>query len=304
MILVFGSLNVDFVTAVARLPVAGETALGSDYQLHPGGKGANQALAAARSGADVALFGAVGQDQLAQEALALLGPAGINTAGVVTCPGPTGAAFIAVDAAGANQIVVAAGANAKATADKLIVHPVCDKDILLLQYEVPEAEAIRAARHVKQQGGKVILNTAPAGPISPQMLANLDILIMNEHEAAVVVQSLDPHLDLLDPVELVRHCERLTQKACIVTLGSAGAIGLWDGVERRIPAPPVTVVDTTAAGDAFVGAFAAALAKGYGFTGALQRGVAAGSLACTRVGAQPSLPFSTQIEALVAGSFV
>ncbi|MGH6781802.1 MAG: PfkB family carbohydrate kinase, partial [Sphingomonadaceae bacterium] len=186
MITVFGSLNVDLVTPVERLPGAGETVMGPGYALHPGGKGANQALAARRAGAEVVLAGAVGRDAFAEVALSLLAADGVDLARVERVEAPTGAAFIAVDAAGANQIVVAAGANAHARADGLQDLPLGKRNILLLQREVPEEACIAAARLAKQAGGRVILNLAPAGSPAPELLDCLDMLIVNEHEALVL----------------------------------------------------------------------------------------------------------------------
>ena len=302
MIVVFGSLNVDLVTAVERLPGAGETVIGPAYELHPGGKGANQALAARRAGAEVMLIGAVGRDAFAEIALSLLAADGVDLARVVRVEAPTGAAFIAVDAAGSNQIVVAAGANAMARADALANLPLGEDDILLLQREVPEAQCLAAARLMKRAGGRVILNLAPAGPPADELLDCLDILVVNEHEALILAQSLG--WSERAPEEIARRCDAQRGIACIVTLGAQGAVGWQGGVRRAIAAPVVAVVDTVAAGDSFTGAFAAALSIGYGFSGALQRGLAAGSLACTVAGAQPSVPRREAIEALVGQSFL
>ncbi|WP_439495479.1 ribokinase [Bosea sp. (in: a-proteobacteria)] len=302
MITVFGSLNVDLVTAVERLPGAGETVIGPAYALHPGGKGANQALAARRAGAEVALIGAVGRDAFAEIALSLLAADGVDLAGVARVDAPTGAAFIAVDAAGANQIVVAAGANALASAQALSAMALGKRDVLLLQREVPEAECIAAARLVRKAGGRVILNLAPAGVPAAELLDNLDILIVNEHEAAVLAGALG--WGELVPDALAQRVDAERGVACIVTLGADGVVGWHGGVRRRLEAPEVEVVDTVAAGDSFVGAFAAALDAGYGFSSALQRGLAAGSLACTVVGAQPSVPRRAEIEALAGHAFL
>lgn len=302
MIVVFGSLNVDLVTMVERLPAPGETVMGPDYALHPGGKGGNQALAARRAGAEVALVGAVGRDAFAGTALSLLAREGVDTSLVAQVAAPTGAAFIAVDAGGANQIVVAAGANAYASARALHELELGERDILLLQREVQEVECIAAAEIVKKAGGRVILNLAPAGPPAPELLAATDILIVNEHEALVLGRALGwPELD---PDAIAQRVDSERGIACIVTLGAEGVVGWQGGVRRSLPAPKVEVVDTVAAGDSFVGAFAAALAAGYGLSGALQRGLAAGSLACTVAGAQPSVPRQEQIEALVGASFL
>lgn len=302
MIVVFGSLNVDLVTPVARLPKAGETAMGPDYALHPGGKGANQALAARRAGAEVVLVGAVGRDGFAAVALSLLEADGVDLRHVARLEAPTGAAFIAVDDAGANQIVVAAGANAQASAAVLSQLPLGESDILLLQREVPEPECLIAARAMKRAGGRVILNLAPAGSPSPDLLACLDILIVNEHEALALGEAFG--WATLEPDAFAQRVDAERKLACIVTLGADGLVGWHGGVRRRLDAPRVAVVDTVAAGDSFCGAFAAALAAGYGFSGALQRGLAAGSLACVMAGAQPSVPRREAIEALVGTSFL
>ncbi|CAN7573422.1 ribokinase [Bosea sp. LjRoot90] len=302
MIIIFGSLNVDLVTLVERLPGAGETVLGPGYALHPGGKGANQALAARRAGADVTLVGAVGRDGFAEIAIRLLAEDGVDLRHVARTKAPTGAAFIAVDADGANQIVVAAGANALAKADTVEELKPGEGDLLLLQREVPERECLRAARAVRAGGGRVILNLAPAGAPAPELLALTDILIVNEHEALILARSLG--WDETDPDAIAQRIDGERGIACIVTLGAAGAVGWHGGVRRRLEAPAVEAVDTVAAGDSFVGAFAAALQAGFGFSGALQRGLAAGSLACTVAGAQPSVPRRAAIEALVGKSFL
>jgi ribokinase len=302
MIVVFGSINIDLVTQVERLPGAGETVLGPDYAIHPGGKGANQALAARRAGAAVTLVGATGRDAFGETALALLAADGVELGPVARIDAPTGAAFIAIDREGANQIVVAAGANAGARPDALRQMPLGSGDILLLQREVPEAACLDAARLMKQAGGRVILNLAPAGAPSPALLDLVDTLIVNEHEALVLAQSLEwPERD---PDDIARRLDAERGIIGIVTLGAAGVVGWQSGVRRRLAAPQVAVVDTVAAGDSFTGAFAAALAAGYGLSGALQRGLAAGSLACTQAGAQPSIPRAAEITALVGEAFL
>ncbi|WP_186417636.1 ribokinase [Bosea sp. CS1GBMeth4] len=302
MIIVFGSLNVDLVTPVERLPGPGETVIGPGYALHPGGKGANQALAARRAGAAVTLVGAVGRDGFAGIALDLLAKDGVELSHVARLEAPTGAAFIAVDAHGANQIVVAAGANALAKADAVAGLRPGEGDLLLLQREVPEAECLRAAKAMRAGGGRVILNLAPAGTPAPELLALTDILIVNEHEALILARSFG--WGETEPDAIARRIDGERGIACIVTLGAAGAVGWHGGVRRRLEAPVVDAVDTVAAGDSFVGAFAAALQAGFGFSGAVQRGLAAGSLACTVAGAQPSVPRREAIEALVGSSFL
>lgn len=301
MIVVFGSINLDFIATLDRLPQPGETALGSTYITAPGGKGANQALAAARLGAKVKMIGAVGRDAVALEALALLREAGVDLTGVRDVELPTGAAFIGVDAKGENLIMVASGANAAVKADALRHVNLTEKDILLVQREVPERELVNAIGYAHAQGARVILNAAPAGRVPPELLLALDVLIVNEHEAGVVARGLG--LDASEPEEVAREIDARHGVATIVTLGSAGAIGWTGGVRRPVSAPAITAVDTVGAGDCFCGAFAAALDAGFGFTGALARGVAAGSLACRTKGAQPSFPAKADLENAMEGWF-
>lgn len=295
MIVVFGSVNVDFVTRVTTIPKPGETVLGPVYDVIPGGKGANQALAARRAGADVRMAGAVGEDPFAAIGLRLLLEAGVDVSAVARVKAPTGAAFITVDQHGENAITVASGANAFASAQSLHTIPLGPKDTLLLQREVPEAEVLAAARFAQSKGARVVLNVAPAGRVSDELASAVSMILVNEHEARVVAEGFG--LPAVDAEAAAREIAAVRNIACIVTLGAEGAVGWTDGVRRHVPAFKVDVVDTTAAGDAFCGAFAAALDQGFGFTGALTRGVAAGSLACTVHGAQPSLPSKVEIEA-------
>ena len=296
MIVVFGSINVDLVTRVAKIPAPGETVLGPSYDVIAGGKGANQALAARRAGAAVALVGAVGADGFAETALALLRADGVDLAGLAVVDAPTGAAFISVDARGENAIVVASGANARTKASQLAPLRLGSGDILLLQREVPDTEGEAAARLAKARGARVILNLAPAGAITEAYLRTLDVLIMNEHEAQAVSDTFQ--LGLSDPTAIAEAVDARFGIAAIVTLGAQGAAGSSGGALQRVGAPKVTVVDTTAAGDAFTGAFAAALDRGLAVSEAMQDGAAAGSLACTKRGAQPSLPRLAEIRAL------
>jgi ribokinase len=299
MIVVFGSINIDLVTPVERLPGPGETVLGPGYALHPGGKGANQALAARRAGADVVLIGATGRDRFADAALALLTAEGVDLDHIAQVDEPTGAAFIATDREGANQIIVAAGANAALRPDALRQLELAAEDILLLQREVPEDACLEAARAMKRAGGRVILNLAPAEAPSPALLDQLDLLIVNEHEAMVLAQALGWREQ--DPDAIARRLDHEKRIATVATLGGAGVVAWIDGIRHRLPAPDVVVVDTVAAGDSFTGAFAAALAAGKDMAAALRDGLAAGSLACTRRGAQPSIPYAREIAALAAG---
>jgi ribokinase len=301
VIVVFGSINVDLVTKVGHIPIPGETVLGPSYSIIPGGKGANQALAARRAGATVALVGATGRDGFADTALSLLRQEGVDLSAVAACEEPTGAAFIAVDARGENAIVVAAGANGQARAEQIKGLAWQSGDYLLLQRETPDAEGEAAAHYARAHGASVILNLAPAGAISRRYLDAIDVLIMNEHEVVVMGQSLElKGSDSADPLAIARAIDRDFGTAAIVTLGPEGACGWNAGQRFAVAAPDIVVADTTAAGDAFVGAFVAALAHHRAFPAALVNGVAAGSLACTRNGAQPSLPRADEIAIMTA----
>ena len=298
MIIVFGSINIDLVTKVAKIPGPGETVLGGDYATSPGGKGANQALAARRAGARVALAGAVGKDAFAAQALALLRADGVDLSAMRECDAPTGAAFIAVDARGENAIVVASGANMQARAAQLASLNIAPGDILLLQRETPMAETEAAALHAKARGARVMLNLAPAGPVSEPLLRALDFICVNEHEALTLGAMLN--IEAKDPEAICRAVDAGFNLAAIATLGPAGAVGFQKGLRVAAAAPSVEVVDTTGAGDTFVGAFAAALERAAGFEAAMRDGLAAGSLACAKPGAQPSMPDRREIAALAA----
>jgi ribokinase len=288
MIVVFGSINIDLVVPVDRLPRPGETVLGPGYTLVPGGKGANQALAAARAGAQVWMAGRVGRDGFADLALADLKSAGIDLSAVERDALPTGCALIPVDRGGQNLIVVAAGANSAAVATQVADGLLGPQTLVVLQMEVTHAENWRLVERAKARGARVMLNCAPAGTVPRAALAALDWLVVNETEAELVQKSLS--------APSARAIAESTHVAVIVTLGEKGAIAFHGGQAWQVGVLPVAPVDTTAAGDAFVGALAAALDSGAGLLTALHRASIAGSLACTVRGAQPSLPGREAIE--------
>ena len=298
MIVVFGSINIDLVTRAARIPGPGETVLGGDYVAIPGGKGANQALAARRAGAKVAMVGAYGVDGFAENALELLRRDGVDLSASHRVEKPTGAAFIVVDDRGENAIVVASGANADARAAQLEAIALAKGDLVLLQRETPIAEVEAAAVSARRRGAKVMLNAAPAGPLSRELIGAIDYLCVNEHEVEIVGASLG--ISAPSPEAIAAEIERRHEVATIVTLGAAGAVGFYRGERHAAPAPQVAVVDTTGAGDTFVGAFAAALERALSFADAMRRGLAAGSLACAKPGAQTSMPYAPEIEKLAA----
>lgn len=299
MIIVFGSIGVDLVTNVDHIPHPGETVLCDGYFIVPGSKGGNQAVAAARAGSNTKHVASCGNDGFAPLAVSIMKEAGVDLSHVATIEKPTAVALIAVDSRAENAIVVASGANQATSVAQLESCPFGVGDTLILQREIPDREIIAAVTLAKSRGARVILNVAPAGPVPNETLAALDVLIVNEHEAMVVAKAAGIATD--DPQEAVRAINKSFGCAAIVTLGAEGAVGWTDGVRRAVPALKVTPVDTTAAGDAFTGAFAAALDQGMGFTLALARGAAAGSIACTRPGAQPSIPTKDEIDAATAG---
>ena len=287
MIVVFGSINVDLIVPVPRLPRAGETVLGGDYAILPGGKGANQALAARRAGAEVAMAGAVGADAFAGIALDLLRGEGVDTRLVRVVEQPTGCAAIMVSSEGENTIAVAPGANASARSDQVPDELLSAVTTLVAQMEVPPSETAMLIRRLRTRGGYSLLNLAPALPIDIALLGEIDLVVANEGEAATTVS---------DPEQLAR---RLRQ-GLVVTRGAAGALALLrDGIRIEVPALAIKPVDTTGAGDTFVGVLAAALDLGSPVEAALHRASAAAGLACLARGAQTAMPDEAAIAAAV-----
>jgi ribokinase len=299
MIIVFGSVGVDLVTNVQHIPHPGETVLCEGYFMVPGAKGGNQALAAQRAGSRTQFVASVGNDGFAKLAVSMLNEAGVDLSTVATVDRPTAVALITVDAKAENAIVVASGANRLTSIAQLEAIPFGQGDTVVLQNEIPPAATFAAVALAKARGARSILNVAPAAPVPEATLRALDVLIVNEHEAITVARATG--IDTEDPEAAVREINARFGCAAIVTLGPQGAIGWVDGVLRSVPALAITPVDTTAAGDSFTGAFAAALDQGLGFTLALARGAAAGSLACTKPGAQPSVPTKAEIDKATAG---
>ena len=297
MVVVFGSINLDLVTRVTRLPSPGETLIGSGFASYPGGKGANQALAAARAGAVVRMYGAVGRDAAATSALALLRAGNVDVAGVRAVDVPTGCATILVDDTGENAIVVVPGANEKVDPDAVPDAVLAPGAVLLLQQEVPPSANAALIARAARAGMRIVLNAAPARPLTRELLAMIDTLIVNESEAAALASMLGW------PVEAgafaAAAAAEIDGLEVVVTRGAAGAISVRGHDQIHVAAPRVDVIDTTGAGDAFVGAFAAALDAGDDRPKALSIATAAGSLACTMHGAQPALPARDAIDALL-----
>jgi ribokinase len=298
---VVGSLNMDLVARAPRIPRAGETIIGGNFHMLPGGKGANQAVAAARLGAQVSMVGRVGRDAFAGPLLDNLTAAKVDHTFVTQDPeAATGVALIVVDDAGQNSIVVASGANirllsANVDAAEAIV---ATADVLLLQLESPLETVTRAAEMACAHKVTVILNPAPARPLPASLLSLVDVLIPNESETALLTgMSVSTQAEVEAAALALQESDVDT---VILTLGERGALLAREGETELFPAFDVTPVDTTAAGDAFVGGFAVALAEGRSLAEAVCWGNAAGALAATQLGAQPSLPTRQALETLLA----
>ena len=287
MIVVFGSVNVDLIVPVPRLPRPGETVLGNDYALLPGGKGANQALAARRAGAEVVLAGAVGGDSFAGIALDLLRRANVDTRLVRIVEQPTGCAAIMVSSEAENMIAVAPGANSSTRSDQVPDELLGAGTTLVTQMEVPPSETALLIRRQRARGGYSLLNLAPALPVDTALLEEIDLVVANEGEAAAMGSSPE------------RLAERL-RHGLVVTRGAAGAVALLrEGTRIEVPALAIEPTDTTGAGDTFVGVLAAALDLGATLETALRRASAAAGLACLARGAQTAMPDSLAITAAI-----
>jgi len=298
---VVGSLNMDLVARAARIPQPGETVIGGEFRNVPGGKGANQAVAAARLGAQVSMVGRVGRDAFAGPLLDSLAADGIDHTFVIQDPhAATGVALIVVDDAGENSIVVASGANMRLSPTDVDAAEtaIAGADALLLQLESPLETVTRAAELARAHGVTVILNPAPARPLPVELLALVDVLIPNESETALLTGM--PVGDQAEAEAAAGALRTMGVGTVILTLGQRGALLAREGETVMCPAFDVTPVDTTAAGDAFVGGFAVALAEGRTLSEATRWGNGAGALATTKLGAQPSLPTRQELETLLA----
>jgi len=292
-VVVIGSANMDIVFALDRAPSPGETVLAHSAALYPGGKGLNQAVAAARAGAPTAFVGALGIDDHGDALAGVLSAEGIGADLVQRSTAPTGQAFIVVDGKGENTIIVASGANAtmlNLTSEARVV--IAEAAVLLMQLELPLPIVLEAAAAARSAGTTVMLNAAPAQKLPDELLDHLDYLIVNEHEACLVAG--DDDLD--------RASSALAARVpwLIVTLGSEGSVLYVDSCEAgRVAASVVTAVDTTGAGDTYCGAFAAAIAQGRELTAAASFASAAAALSVQALGAVPSIPTRASIEAMI-----
>lgn len=296
-IVVVGSLNMDLVVRAPRIPAPGETILGGHFQTFPGGKGANQAVAAARLGAAVSLVGCLGRDAFGDTLLENLADSGVNSDNVARDEGvATGVALIVVDEAGENSIVVASGANMKVDESQVEAaeRVIAAAQVLVLQLEVALPAVMRAAQIAHQHGVPVVLNPAPARELPGEFFSLVDVLVPNESEAA-----------LLTGAEPGQAAHRLLERgvgSVVITMGGQGAQLTTRGQEPvQYDAFKIKPVDTTAAGDAFVAGLAVHMSAGHPLEDAIRWGNAAGALAAMRPGAQPSLPTRDEVERLISG---
>ncbi|MDP1546960.1 MAG: ribokinase [Anaerolineales bacterium] len=307
-VLVIGSLNADLVVRAPRFPQPGETISGGDLLTIPGGKGANQAVAAARQGANVAMVGRVGKDNFAPFLIENLNANQVNTLHVSQDNLASGTAIIIVDENGQNSIVISPGANGKVDAQDVDSAP--DAKILLLQFEIPMETALHAAKRYKANGTTVILNPAPARQIPDELFAHVDILVPNESELSLLADM--PVTDEKSAELAAQEILKQGVKIVIVTLGSKGALIITNSQATHVETFNVDVVDSTAAGDAFIGGLASKLLnlessgvplntkqQAAQLQNAVRYGCACGALAATKLGAQPSLPRKDEVEAFL-----
>ena len=292
---VLGSVNMDLVAYVDQMPGGGETVTGSDFRQVPGGKGANQAVAAARAGARVAFLGAVGDDAFGQELRANLEADGIDATGLHTVPGVSGIAHIVVEGGGGNRIIVVPGANGEVSgvpeADRALV---AGSDALLLQLELPMDAVVAGARLGRGMGVPVYLTPAPARELPDALLENVDVLVPNQHEAAAITGHTEPRAALAALLERVPEV--------LLTLGEDGSLYGRRGEEPvHVPARRVKAVDTTAAGDTFCGSFAVARVEGRTPREAMEFAAAAAAISVGRHGASSSMASRDEVEALLKG---
>ena len=290
MVIVFGSINLDLIFHLPHIPAPGETVLGPSTRIEPGGKGANQAVAAARDGANVIMAGSVGRDALADGALGLLRAANVDLTRVTAVDASTGCAAIAVDAAGNNAIAVGSGANRSAMASQIEDALLAPATTVILQMEIPAEETAALILRARAAGARVVLNLAPAAPLPEAALRAVDVLVVNETEAAWLAAHLGCQATAAG---LQRH---LGKPAVVLTRGSEGADVAAPDETWHEPALTIVPVDTTAAGDCFTGVLANRLDRGDRLRLAVRRASVAAALCCTRSGSQGSIPTADETD--------
>lgn len=297
-VVVLGSANVDLVVQVDRRPVGGETILGSDLVTTPGGKGANQAVAAARIGGDVRFVGCVGDDTGGRLLRDSLSDAGVDVTSLQTVDAATGSAVILVTPDSENSIVVSPGANAHLSPDMAAESASSwdDVAVLVLQLETPMETVRDAARVARERGIRVVLNAAPATSLPADLLDRADPLVVNETEAAAVLEDVGGDHEPASPSQTVRRLLDLSPHSVVLTLGSAGAVYAARGTAvASVPAREVRAMDTTGAGDGFVGALAVQLAAGADLDAAVRLATDVAAIAVTRRGAQTAYPDANEL---------
>ncbi len=295
-VVVVGSLNMDLVARAPRLPAPGETLLGRSFSTVPGGKGANQAVAAARLGARTAMIGCVGEDAFGRQLRAGLEGDGVDCRGVRVVPGQSsGVALIVVDDAGRNGIVVVPGANGHLAPEDVDRHEaaLAGRGVVALQLETPLATVEYAARKARVMGWTVVLNPAPAQPLPPALIACSDFLVPNEIEAAMLTGL--PVESVESATEAAHRLHAQGAGCVLVTLGARGVVAVTAAGAQHFPAQQARAVDTTGAGDTFIGGLCAALVRGRTLPEAIGFSQAAAALKVTRPGAQASIPFEREV---------
>jgi ribokinase len=296
MITVLGSINMDLIASVSRLPKPGETVTGDHFVTAPGGKGANQALAARRAGAMVNMAGACGEDEFAVPALTYLRFDGVGLDRVKSASTATGVALIFVGADGENVIAIVAGANGTVTPEdaKAVVADMKRGDTLMLQMEIPAAAIETALKAAREKGVISIVNTAPITPDAPRLAQMADIVIANETEFELFCGKSGLSAEAREAEMMQLNQER--KQTIIVTLGAEGVVAVRNGTLHRAKGLVIEPVDTVGAGDTFCGYLAAGMDQGLKFDVALRRAAVAGSLACLKAGAQPSIPVQAEVD--------
>jgi ribokinase len=304
-VVVVGSINIDLVANTNRIPVEGETVLGSDFQIHPGGKGANQAVAVARLGHPVSMIGRLGDDAFGSQLKTHLENAGVDVAGVMTTPGSSGVAIIIVGEKGENCIVITPGANALLTPKDLDMHIeiIRSAGVVLTQLEIPIETVQHLAKICTREKVPLILDPAPAKEIPQSLFEDVEWFTPNETEAAFFAKSRNGAGETSDPTAMAKTLMDRGVKRLVLKLGARGAfIAAPDGVAEMLTSFSVNAVDTTAAGDAFNGAFATALLMEMDPVESARFAAAAAAISVTRPGAQPSMPTMDDVKQLLERS--